>query len=150
MIEELKELLFSQNFETRKNVHFPLIDKIEVLLKNKGYLTKKENPISFITKRVIDSKEIARNGYSDLYGIKNETRISIEFDSGSHLKFKSIEKLLQSNASICIGIILGNKRNLEIINENMGRIYSRLEFLNSNKKEFWLFIISEKFAKKVF
>ncbi len=149
MIEPLKELLFTQEFKTRKDIHFPLIDQIEKLLRKQGFLMIKEKPINFMTKRVKDSQELIRSGFMDLYGKKEGVRIAIELDSGEHLKFKSIEKLLQSNANICIGIIYGNKNKKQLVNENVKRILSRMHFLNNTEKEFWIFMISERIVKIV-
>ncbi|KKN31936.1 hypothetical protein LCGC14_0818850, partial [marine sediment metagenome] len=52
---------------------------------------------------------LIENGRVDIYAIKDIEAIAIEFDSGATLKWKSIEKLLQSNAQYCFGIVSGAK-----------------------------------------
>ncbi len=82
----------------------------------------------------------------DLVGIKNEQKIAIEFDSGVHLKFKSIEKLFQTDADVCIGFVRGKENSLE---ENIERIKKITKESGFSKEDFWLIILTEKIAHKV-
>jgi hypothetical protein len=82
----------------------------------------------------------------DLIVIKNGRKIAIEFDSGVHLKFKSIEKLFQADADVCIGIVRGKENVLE---ENIERIEEITKESGFLKKDFRLIVLTERTAHKV-
>ena len=50
-------------------------------------------------------------GYIDVFAQKDDLKIAVEFDRGASLKYKSLEKLLQSGANTCIAIAYGPKRD---------------------------------------
>ena len=82
----------------------------------------------------------------DLVAFKNGRTIAIEFDTGVHLKFKSIEKLFHVDADMCIGIIKGRLDTLGSLNANVERIGQVRGELGAFKKNFWLIILTEKVA----
>ena len=68
-----------------------------------------------------------RNGYIDVYAAKEDVRIAIEYDNRLWAGWKSLQKLLQSNANICIEIISGpkdiSKKSIgECLEDNIKRI----------------------------
>lgn len=105
------------------------------------------------------------NGYVDIYAKMKNCIVAFEYDNISKIKWKSIEKLLQSNALYCFGIAYGpqNKNNSQIYEENLKKIqqvykevisnynesksYDRLYFLL--KKELWLGIIRLGIFEKI-
>lgn len=92
---------------------------------------------------------ISREGNLDLVAFKNGRKIAIEFDTGVHLEFKSIEKLFQGDADICIGIVKGRLNTLGSLNANFDRIEQVKGELGAFKKKFCLIILDEKIAQKM-
>ncbi|OPY50094.1 MAG: hypothetical protein A4E48_02015 [Methanosaeta sp. PtaU1.Bin060] len=156
---ELTQLCFLERNRV-EGLHFELISKLQKFLNKCGYNATREYPISFKTVRRRDLKEYIRRGYIDLYAepmtdsdlsdifqkkMHNNypAKIAIEFDSGIRLKYKSIEKLIQSEVETCFGIVKGNNQyadnELIMLNkERFQEVWGRLNLFNSN---FYLVII---------
>ena len=103
-------------------------------------------PLFFFSCKSKSDDRAFRNGNIDLVAVKNRRKIALEFDNGVHLKFKSIEKLFQIDADLCIAIIRGRSNTLA---GNMQRIEQVKEELGPLKKDFWFIILSERIAHKV-
>lgn len=146
VIEQIKRVCFSVNAKTREGLHRDLLDKLKALFVNGGYKVHLEYPIRFESRIRKSGDSVSREGNLDLVAFKNRRKIAIEFDTGIHLKFKSIEKLFQVNADLCIGIIRGRRNTL---NANINRIEEVKEELCTVNKNFWLIILSEKIVKKM-
>ncbi len=111
-----------------------------------GYRVRLEYPLRFYSIIRRSGDKVSRNGNLDLLAVKNEQKIAIEFDNGIHLKFKSIEKLFQVDADLCIGIVRGKLKTFDANIERIEQVKEEFGFL---KKDFWLIIASDKVAHKV-
>ncbi len=149
VLEQVKRLCFRVNFEDREGLHRDVIERLKALFANGGYKVHLEYPIHFESRIRKSGDRISRDGNLDLFAFKNGRKIAIEFDTGVHLKFKSIEKLFQVNADICIGIIRGRFNSLGSLNSNVDRIEQVKRELGAFKKNFRLIILAEKIAKEM-
>ncbi len=114
IFEDIKiVLLNSMDIQSRRERHKFINGKIFRLFLKKSFKTYSEYKISFQNrhrrKTYTNYGDIRgiRKGRIDIYAIKNNLRIASEFDTGLMLRWKSIEKLLQCDAQICIGIVSG-------------------------------------------
>jgi hypothetical protein len=146
VIEQVKDVCFRFNVENREGLHCDVLDRLKALFANGGYKVHLEYPIQFESRIRKSGDKVSRDGNLDLVAFKNGRKIAIEFDTGVHLKFKSIEKLFQVDADMCIGIIKGRLNTLGRLNANVERIEQVKGELGIFKKNFWLIILSEKNA----
>ncbi|MCP4607407.1 MAG: hypothetical protein GY845_01650 [Planctomycetes bacterium] len=123
-----------------------MLNRLKALFVNGGYKVHLEYPIHFESRIRKSGDKVTREGNLDLAAFKNGRKIAIEFYTGVHLKFKSIEKLIQVDADMCIGIIKGRLNNLGSLNANVERIEQVKGELGAFKKNFWLIILSEKIS----
>ena len=149
VIEQVKCVCFSVNIENREGLHRDLLDRLKALFVNGGYKVHLEYPIHFESRIRKSGDKVSRDGNLDLFAFKNGRKIAIEFDTGVHLKFKSIEKLFQVDADMCIGIIKGRLNTLGSLNANVGRIEQVKKEVGAFKKNFRLIILAEKIAKEM-
>ena len=149
VIEQVKRVCFSVNVENREGLHRDMIDRLKALFVNGGYKVFLEYPIQFESRIRKSGDRISREGNLDLVAFKNGRKIAIEFDTGVRLKFKSIEKLFQVDADICVGIIKGRLNSVGSLNSNIDRIEQVKRELGIFKKNFHLIILAEKIAKKM-
>jgi hypothetical protein len=149
VIEKVKRVCFSVNVEDREGLHRDMIDRLKTLFVNGGYKVHLEYPIHFESRIRKSGDRIFREGNLDLVAFKNGRKIAIEFDTGVQLKFKSIEKLFQVDADICIGIIKGRLNSVGGLNSTIDRIEQVKGELGIFKKNFHLLILAEKIAKKM-
>ena len=149
VIEQVKRVCFSVNVANREGLHRDLLDRLKALFVNGGYEVHLEYPIHFESRIRKSGDRISREGSLDLVAFKNGRKIAIEFDTGAHLKFKSIEKLFQVDADICIGIVKGRLNTLGSLNANVDRIEQVKGELGGFRKNFLLIILAEKIAHKV-
>lgn len=89
---------------------------------------------------------------------KNYIRLAIEYDTGATIRWKSLEKLLQSNVYICIAISHGNynnnyayEKNKKRVNRVFDEIYDFYTMVNNQAgienlraKEFWFGMVNLK------
>lgn len=99
-------------------------------------------------------------GYIDVFVQKNDLKIAIEFDSGASMKYKSLEKLLQAGANVCIAIAYGPKKgsigrekyyqvnNISRLNQVYDELCQHYREMNNMigfneliNKDFWLGIV---------
>ena len=149
VIEQVKRVCFSVNVANREGLHRDVLDRLKALFANGGYKVHLEYPIHFESRIRKSGDKVSRDGNLDLVAFKNGRKIAIEFDTGVHLKFKSIEKLFQVDADMCIGIIKGRLNNLGSINANIDRIEQVKGELGAFKKKFRLIILGEKITQKM-
>ena len=88
---------------------------------------------------------VRKEGYVDLVAVKNGRKVAVEFDNGVHVKFKSVEKLFQVDADVCIGIVRGKTNGL---NGNVERI-EEVKKECGDKNNLWLIVLSERIAQRV-
>jgi len=146
VIEQVKRVCFSVNVENREGLHCDVLNRLKALFVNGGYKVHLEYPIHFESRIRKSGGKVFRDGNLDLVAFKNGRKIAIEFDTGVHLKFKSIEKLFQVDADMCIGIIKGRLNTLGSLNANVERIEQVRGEIGAFKKNFWLIILTEKVA----
>lgn len=139
IIDGIKEICF--NFDCnneRRFIHRNTLNEIKNFLENCNFITQLEYPIIFDYKTTKGDTIFMKNGFIDLVAESNQIKIAIELDSGNHLKYKSIEKLLKTNFDILIGIVKGNSGSPELIQENIDRIKSKM---NLNSKQIILIVM---------
>ncbi|MHC4535754.1 MAG: hypothetical protein ACYS6K_17530 [Planctomycetota bacterium] len=146
VIEQVKRVCFSTDVENREGLHRDVLNRLKALFVNGGYKVHLEYPIHFESRIRKSGDRISRDGNLDLVAFKNGRKIAVEFDTGVHLKFKSIEKLFQVDADMCIGIIKGRLDTLGSLNANVGRIEQVKGELEAFKKDIRLIILAEKIA----
>ncbi len=146
VIEQITRVCFGVNIGNREGLHRDVLDRLKALFVNGGYKVHLEYPIHFESRIRKSGDTVFRGGKLDLSAFKNGRKIAIEFDTGVHLKFKSIEKLFQVDADMCIGIIKGRLNTLGSLNANVERIEQVKGELGIFKKNFWLIILTEKVA----
>lgn len=104
-------------------------------------------------------------GYIDIYAQNKNFVVAFEYDNGALVKWKSIEKILQSNASYCFGITYGprGQNYAQNYRENLKRIqqvykevisdYKKFKYFGQPhvllKKHFWLGIIQSSIFERV-
>ena len=152
VIEEIKNLCFSQNIQTRANLHSALINSLADLLRRNDFKVEFESPIFHehltLKTRVVEGTQ----GYIDLLAFGKNQTIALEFDSGMSLKYKSIEKLLQCDADILFGIVRGESRWLNskaILDYNRERILSVMRGRMIYDRKVLLLILSEKISEEI-
>ncbi len=149
VIDEVNRVCFSINIENREGLHRNVLDGLKALFANGGYKVHLEYPIHFKSRIRKSGDWISRDGNLDLVAIKKGRKIAIEFDTGVRLKFKSIEKLFQVDADLCIGIIKGKLNKSGSLDVNIERFGQLTEEFGNLKKNVWLIVLSEKIVCKV-
>lgn len=149
VIDQVKQVCFSANIESREGLHRDVLDGLKALFAKGGYKVHLEYPIHFKSRIRKSGDRISRDGNLDLVAVKNSRKIAIEFDTGVHLKFKSIEKLFQVDADLCIAIIKGKSNKSGSLDANIERFEQLTEELGGVKKNVWLIVLSEKTVHKV-
>ena len=132
----------------RSELHRAMLIHIANFFRSEGYSVISEKPIPH---KHIDRKqggiEVQKNGFIDLFAEKDGFSVAIEFDDGTHIRKNSIEKLLQSDANMCIGIVKG-RMNDALLSSNITRVEKQAKALNI-VRGIWLIIVTEKIAKRV-
>lgn len=149
IIDKLKERLFNGEIASRTDSHRRVLNELVEIFQDLGFTTKKEKETIFNSISVHKSIKTQKRGFIDFYAKKGDFVVAVEFDSGARLKYKSIEKLIQSEANLCIGITFGSLTGKKVVKENLIRISSRKEFLMESKKDFWLVVILEKKVRSI-
>ncbi len=118
IIKNLKPIVFS--LKNKKGKHKYFQESLVYFFRELGFNTWYEYKLSCLwrPRRKVDPEELykLRTGRIDVYTqYKNNFEIAIEFDPGRHVKMKSLEKLYQCNAKLCIAIIFDEKEITESI-----------------------------------
>ncbi len=145
LIDEIERVCFGVNIKSRDGLHRDVINKLKSLFIKGGYKVRLEYPICFNSRIRKSGDCISRNGNLDLFAVKKDQKVAIEFDTGVNLKFKSIEKLFQAEANLCIAIVRGNSDTLDCSIERVEQLKEEYGFLRVN---LWVIILSEKIAHK--
>ena len=146
IVDKVKDVCFSVNVEERQGLHRDVIDKLKRMFVRDGYIVHLEYPICFESRIRKSGDKIRREGNVDLVGFKKGRKVAIEFDSGVHLKFKSIEKLFQVDSDVCIGVVNGKANALDGNIKRIEKITKESGFLKTN---FWLIVLRERIAHKL-
>ena len=149
VIEQVKRVCFRVNVESREGLHREMIDGLKALFVNGGYKVYLEYPINFKSRIRKSGDWISRDGNLDLVAIKKGREIAIEFDTGVRLKFKSIEKLFQIDADLCIAIVRGGSKGHDSLEVNIERSEKLIKEFGNIKKNVWLIVLSEKIVHEI-
>ncbi len=145
VINQIANICFDHNDSGQKGLHNYLIYNIVKYLKSEGYNVIREYEIIRDHSEVRNNygyKKFVANGYIDLYAYGKE-KIAIEFDTGNHLKYNSIEKLFESDSNIKIGIIGDNSRRY-LLPSNLTRIKKVSDLFDFDENISLIFIGSKK------
>lgn len=122
--------------------HELYLNELETWLKAKGFETARERSTVY---EHVDRKGgtiCSKRGMVDLYAKGRDHKVAVEFDNGKRLKFKSIEKMNNSDADILVGVITGGPDN-KGIKINLQR-YRDISTNNpSVNRDIWLIVLSE-------
>jgi len=160
LITEIKEVLHqAQYINNRRKRHEMVQNELIFLLRRHGFEPFKEFHVICRTKYRNNARfgelKSRKGGMLDIYASYIDIRLAIEYDNSASLKWKSIEKLLQSDANYCFGLIYGTKDDNSYANyyeknlRKIQQVYTELikhydshkEFENLHtllKKDFWL------------
>ena len=146
VIDEIKGMCFGVNIKSRDGLHRDVLSKLKSMFVKGGYKVRLEYPICFNSRIRKSGDCISRSGNLDLVAVKKGQKVAIEFDTGVNLKFKSIEKLFQAEADLCVAIVRGNSDTLDCSIERVEQLKEEYGFLDGN---LWVIILSEKIVRKV-
>ncbi len=172
IVDGIKNIICQSKDFTRPIQHEFIQQELYKFLREESFDTYFEYEIEYHhiyrTTKKAGEVRLIKNGRIDLYAEKNNIGIAIEFDSGATIKWKSLEKLLQSNAQYCFGIVSGPKTNdklkLDMYDEkNLWKFQLTLEdhiplcdknrkfdeLFNLQNKKFWLGNIKRNFLTPI-
>ena len=145
VVTVLSEVCFNEILDVDRSVlHSSLLDNLERALLVNGFEVLLEAPQKFNYEKIKDHSVNLRQGYIDLAAKKGDLTIGIEFDSAKMLRYKSIEKLIQSPYTLCIGIVKGNNYSAVQSDLNQQRIKSALSKSELKNKIFLFINLSQK------
>jgi len=90
---------------------------------------------------------LTRHGFIDLVATDGCGKIAVEFDTGNVLKLRSIEKLLDCDAQLVIGIA-GTRCAAPRLQMNIKRIAAASDYTKRENKEMWIILLAKKVAQK--
>jgi len=172
IIKDIQTLIFECDiYSDRSEIHKKIQYYLLGYFYDKVFKVIPEYRMSYRTlgrvKRLQGQAKESKTGYIDVFIQKNNLKIAVEFDSGRRIKWKSLEKLLESDAQYCFELVWGGIRLSypieQTIQDNLSRIknvlveiisyYDKIKAFNElNKlisKEFWLGIGKSGFLKKL-
>lgn len=147
-VKELVQICYNYQFsDTRHGQHDSLLNMLSNFYRDRGFVITREYPIRFDSYFLRENKIETSNGLIDLVLDSDSQKIAIEFDSGVTLKYKSIAKLIQSNADVRVGIVKGRKSySVYETKYKMKDVVRRVSYL---PKDFWLISINQRVAEKI-
>lgn len=129
-------------FEDSSGYHDRFLSDIGKWLMSKGLETIREKTVMYRHRDRKSGAICSIRGLIDLYAWNAYYKVAVEFDNGKRLKFKSIEKLNNSDADILVGVVVGSPGNRSVRNNNQR--YGELANNNpSVNKDIWLIFLSE-------
>lgn len=145
IIEAIKSLCFNQDARISGDFHSWFVRNLAQLLRTQNYRVERESPLFHDHLTLRTRKVRGKQGYVDLFatGCNGQT-IAIEFDSGISLRYNSIEKLLQSDADILIGIVSGGT-----LSHNRERILEVMSKSGITDRKVLLIVMSSKTSEEV-
>jgi len=148
LVGEFAEFCFGLDVSNRKGLHYQIIQELKRFFHERGFKGELEAEI-YYTHRFKKSNRLGpRHGFIDIAARKDDLAVAVEFDRGTHIKHNSVEKLLQYNANLIIGVVKG-KPSEEFLQGNIKRVLLTAKTLNITDKKFWLIIICEKVVRDV-
>ena len=122
-----------------------VIPELRKELYRSGYTVRSEKYITFMTYTARHPEGQRRPGHINLTARKGNHTFAFELNPGLLVRYKSIEKLLQTKASTKVIIIRGNLRNRSVFQNNLNRINTTLRKVHRSNfsGQLWLVILSE-------
>lgn len=129
--------------EDSSGYHDLYLSDLEAWLRVKGYETAREKSIAYMHRGRKNDAICLTRGLIDLYARNNDHKVAVEFDNGKRLKFKSIEKMNNSDADILVGVIVGGADD-KSVRSNRQRFSEIADNNSSVNRDVWLIVLSEK------
>ena len=128
--------------EGPRRYHELYLNDLETWLRGRGYETAREKSIMYGHRDRKGDAICSKRGLIDLYAKNMDHDVAVEFDNGKRLKFKSMEKLNNSNADILVGVVAGDAddRSVEYNNQRYGEMASNNSLV---VRGIWLIVLSE-------
>ena len=148
-MDKIKEWCFSQEPNTY-NDHKLFQDLLVNFLREnncdayKEYELENYSQLSAQTEKIKDQVD-----FIDIVAFGHNKKIVIEYDNTTILKFKSIYKLLYSNANFLIGISHGKRGKPFLIFENSVKIKKIAKELNVKDKAIFIIVVENNIAEWV-
>ena len=144
IVNEIKKLCFSCSASMGGCSHSGLVTNLGRMLRTLNCPVQHDYPVSFMH-RTLKTGRVQRHwGYIDLFVDSEDHRIAVEFDGGRSLRYKSIEKLLQCDADVLVGIV-GNG----LLSLNIERVLEVMESSGIMNRKVLLIAVSEKDSEEI-
>jgi hypothetical protein len=149
IVDKIKEWCFSQEPNTYAD-HNLFQDLLVNFLRENDWDAYKEYELENYSKLSAQTEKIKDQvGFIDIVAFGHNKKIVIEYDNTNMLKFKSICKLLYSNANFLIGIAHGKRGKPFLIFENSVKIKKIAKELNVKDKAIFIIIVENNIAEWV-
>lgn len=153
IVDEIRKSCFSRGASIGGDPHAEFITKLAYLLRKNNYRVEEEHDLLYNHLTLRTGRVRREHGIIDLfaerahdfYGERGNHTIAIEYDSHRSLKYKSIEKLLQSNADTLIGIV-GNGE----LSDNKERILEVMNVSGTVHEKVLLITMFDKASEEVY
>jgi hypothetical protein len=149
IVDKIKEWCFSQEPNTY-NYHNLFQDLLVNFLRENDWDAYKEYELENYSKLSTKTEKIKDQvGFIDIVAFGHNKKIVIEYDNTNILKFKSICKLLYSNANFTIGIVHGKRDRPFLIFENTIKIKKTAKEIGVTDKAILIIVMEKKIAEWV-
>ena len=147
LLEGIKIICFNCDCTSdRKMIHKETLSDIKSYLEEKGFNVFLEYSVYFSYTKRKNNIRRKRHGFLDLVARNDKIKIGIELDTGTHTKYKSVEKLIQSDFDVLIAIVRGKSEYDNLVQENEKIIKS---ISNPNSKEIVLILMDNELSSTV-
>ena len=149
IVDKIKEWCFSQESSTYDD-HNRFQEQLVNFLRENDWDAYKEYELENYSKLSEKTEKIKDQiGFIDIVAFGHNKKILIEYDNTNILKFKSICKLLYSNANFLIGIVHGKRGKPFLIYENTVKIKKTAKEIDVTDKSIFVLVIENKIAEWV-
>lgn len=146
-IEEIKDLCFSVPLRNQ-DLHSALLERLADFFIYKGFIAEREWQVGFTHYHKTWNMALERKGFIDLVATDGQRKIAVEFDTGNTLKRRSIEKLLDCDAGVVIGIA-GTGCSAPKLRENIKKVYDASSYTKHENKVMWIVLLGKKVAEEI-
>ena len=149
IVDKIKEWCYAQEPNTYAD-HNLFQELLVNFLRENDWDAYKEYELENYYKLSIQTEKIKDQvGFIDIVAFGHNKKIVIEYDNTNILKFKSICKLLYSNANFLIGIVHGKRGKPFLIFENTVKIKKTAKEIAVTDKTVLIIIMENKIAEWV-
>ncbi|MCJ7712968.1 hypothetical protein MUO66_00715 [Candidatus Bathyarchaeota archaeon] len=149
IVDKIKEWCFSQESSTYDD-HNRFQEQLVNFLRENDWDAYKEYELENYSKLSEKTEKIKDQiGFIDIVAFGHNKKILIEYDNTNILKFKSICKLLYSEANFLIGIVHGKRGKPFLIFENSVKIKKTAKEIDVTDKSIFVLVIENKIAEWV-